>query len=145
MNGKRRLAVGVIVLVVFGVLGLMNFKNSLAPYVTFAEAREAGRTVQVAGFPVHSDADFDAAAGGFRFVMHDEFGEKMDVLYRGGKPGNFDQAQSVVVVGNYDGKVMEAKQILVKCPSKYEAMGDTHPGEGGEDQALPESDSGASE
>jgi len=144
MSGKQRMVAGLIALAVFGVLGLMSFKKSLAPYVTFAEAREAGRTVQVAGFPEHSDADFDAAAGGFRFIMHDENGDKMHVLFRGGKPGNFDQAQSVVVVGDYDGNVLEAKQILVKCPSKYEALGDTHPGEGGEAETK-DMDNGASE
>jgi len=142
MSGKQRMAAGVIALAVFGVLGLMSFKKSLAPYVSFAEARGAARTVQVAGFPEHGDADFDAEAGGFRFVMHNEDGEKMSVLFRGGKPGNFDQAQSVVVVGKYEAGVMEAKQILVKCPSKYETMGDHHPGEDG---AAAEGENGASE
>ena len=120
MKGKVRLFAGIAAIAVFGVLGLLNFKNSMTPYVTFAEAKEAGRTVQVAGFPDHKNAGLDADAGLFTFTIENEEGERLRVEYPGGKPGNFDQAQSVVVIGRCDGEVMEAKQILVKCPSKYE-------------------------
>jgi cytochrome c-type biogenesis protein CcmE len=128
MKGKTRLVVGLAAIAVFATLGLLNFKQSMTPYVTFAEAKEAGRTVQVAGFPDHRGAGLDAEAGLFTFTMKDEAGDQLRVVYPGGKPGNFDQAQSVVVVGTCDGDVMEAKQILVKCPSKYETEGESHPG-----------------
>jgi len=131
MNKRLRLTLALAALTVFGVLGFINFKSSMTPYVGFAEAKTATRTVQVAGFPDHATSTFDAAKGGFGFTMTNEEGEPMQVFFRGGKPGNFDQAQSVVVIGKYDGGVMEAKQILVKCPSKYEAeaeAGKQHPG-----------------
>ena len=60
--------------------------------------------------------------------MRNEAGELMPVVYKGVEPGNFDQAETVVVVGRYADGVFQASQILVKCPSKYEARGESHPG-----------------
>lgn len=134
MSSKMRLIVGLVALAVFGTLGLVNFKNSMTPYVSFAEAMTMERTVQVAGFPDHKGSGFNSDEGAFEFTMKNDDDVLMKVRYRGGKPGNFDQAESVVVIGDYDGGIMEAKQILVKCPSKYEALGDEHPGESAEDK-----------
>ena len=112
----------------FGALGLMQFKQTVTPYVSFAEAKSMGRTVQVAGFPEHAGAGLNDSHSAFTFTMKNDDGDAMVVNYPGGKPGNFDQAQSVVVIGRYENGAMEAKQILVKCPSKYESQGEEHPG-----------------
>ena len=48
----------------------------------------------------------------------------MPVEYRGVIPGNFDQAVSVVAIGKFAGDHFEAQQLLVKCPSKYQAEAD---------------------
>ena len=58
------------------------------------------------------------------FKLRDEHGEVMPVEYRGVIPGNFDQAVSVVAIGKYEGDHFEAQQLLVKCPSKYQAEAD---------------------
>ena len=46
----------------------------------------------------------------------------MRVAYRGVKPGNFEDAVSVVAIGRYDPaqRVIAADKLLVKCPSKYQ-------------------------
>ena len=49
------------------------------------------------------------------------FRKVMPVEYRGVIPGNFDQAVSIVAIGQYQGDHFEASQLLVKCPSKYQA------------------------
>jgi cytochrome c-type biogenesis protein CcmE len=121
MKGNLRIYLGVLVLVVFGTLAFLNFNRTVAPYVSFAEAREAGGSaVQVAGFPHHRQAAFAAEEGVFTFPMENEEGELMEVAFRGVKPGNFDQAEKVVVIGRYQDGTFEASQILVKCPSKYD-------------------------
>jgi cytochrome c-type biogenesis protein CcmE len=121
MKGNLRVYLGVLVLVIFGALAFLNFNKTVAPYVSFAEARAAaGGAVQVAGFPHHQQADFLAEKGVFTFPMENEEGEVMEVAFRGVKPGNFDQAEKVVVIGRYDEGRFEANQILVKCPSKYD-------------------------
>ena len=84
--------------------------------------------VQVAGFPDHGSAAFNPASGLFEFKIRNEDGDVMPVTFDKGEPGNFDQAKTVVVVGRLDeAGTMEASQILVKCPSKYEERGEMHP------------------
>ena len=129
MKKHRRLIIGGILLIGFGVMAFLNFGRTMTPYVSFAEAKASHRAVQVAGFPDHAKARFDMASGSFEFPMTNEEGEVLPVRYRGAEPGNFSQAQSVVVVGRYRDGVFQASQILVKCPSKYEARGSQHPGE----------------
>lgn len=118
---QKKLIIGGLVIAVFGGFGMMSFKKSLTPYVSFAEARQEGRLVQVKGYPDHQNARFDPDRKAFFFTMKNDAGENMDVVYRGPKPGNFDQAEAVVAVGRYKGDALESEQLLVKCPSKYEA------------------------
>ena len=122
MSPKVRLGVGLAALVVFGALALINFNSTLAAYVSFAEARSSSSAVQVAGFPDHQGASFDTETGEFLFTMTDEESSVMQVSFKGVKPGNFDQAEKVVVVGSYEEGVLKATQILVKCPSKYDDL-----------------------
>ncbi len=46
----------------------------------------------------------------------------MKVEYDGPRPGNFDNVTKVVAIGKYEPKreVFLAKELLVKCPTKYE-------------------------
>jgi cytochrome c-type biogenesis protein CcmE len=54
--------------------------------------------------------------------MSDDQGEVMPVVFTGVKPGNFDEAEKVVVIGTFKEGAFHANQILVKCPSKYDDM-----------------------
>jgi cytochrome c-type biogenesis protein CcmE len=119
---RRKILIGGAIIVVFLALGMLSFKKSLTPYVSFSEARTAGRTVQVKGYPDHVNARFDPRRKAFVFPMTNEAGEILNVAYRGAKPGNFDQAVSVVAIGRYRGDALESDQLLVKCPSKYESL-----------------------
>jgi len=119
MNHKMRVGFGVAVLAVFGTMAFLNFNKTVAPYVPFAEAKTAERTVQVAGAPNHEAARFDPNRKVFQFTMSNEHGDVMPVVFTGVKPGNFDEAEKVVVIGKYQEGAFHANQILVKCPSKY--------------------------
>ena len=120
MNHKVRVAFGVAVLAVFGTMAFLNFNKTVAPYVAFAEAKTAERAVQVAGFPNHEKARFDPNRKEFQFTMSDDQGQVMPVVFTGVKPGNFDEAEKVVVIGTFKEGAFHANQILVKCPSKYD-------------------------
>lgn len=101
-------------------LGVTALGQSLTPYVNVTEAKNAVHDVQVMGFPENQGSYTDD--GVFRFTMKDEKGQAIDVLYHQPKPGNFDQAVSVVAIGHYDhtqGSFV-ADDLLVKCPSKYQ-------------------------
>ena len=120
MKRSLRTFLGVAFLLAFGVMAILNFNKTIAPYVPFAEARAASGAVQVAGFPDHRAATFDPASGQFLFSIEDEDGDVMKVQFDGVRPGNFDQAEKIVVIGKYENDTLNASQILVKCPSKYD-------------------------
>ena len=56
----------------------------------------------------------------FSFFIKDETGNEMRVVYYGTIPNNFESAKSVVVTGQYKDGYFHARDILTKCPSKYQ-------------------------
>lgn len=119
--------IGGIVVLAAVVVGALAFVHTLTPYVSIAEARTSGRTVQVRGF-LKETLGYDAE-GHFRFVLVDEKGDEMTVVYGQARPANFEQATGFVVIGRYDTAAgyFRAEQILVQCPSKYQEQGETAP------------------
>jgi len=122
MNLKVWLAIGL--LAVAGVVGVSSFKKSGTPYISFAEARRAPGLVQVNGMLADKNYVLKPEEQYLEFKLKDSKAEIMPVVYRGVIPGNFDQAVSVVAIGKFQGDHFEAQQLLVKCPSKYQAAAD---------------------
>ena len=122
MNVKVLLAVALL-LVAVGV-GVTSFKKSMTPYISFAEARHASGLVQVNGKLADKNYVLKRDEQFLEFKLRDSKDEVMPVVYRGVIPGNFDQAVSIVAIGRYSGDHFEAENLLVKCPSKYQAEAD---------------------
>ncbi len=118
---KKKLILIVLMIAAFAVFAAGAFRSALTPYVTFAEAAQRGGSVQVAGVAGKETARMDAGSGIFRFDLTDHEGQTVPVQFAGAPPGNFDEAESVVVVGRLHDGVFEARKILAKCPSKYQA------------------------
>ncbi|MEM7355030.1 MAG: cytochrome c maturation protein CcmE [Acidobacteriota bacterium] len=119
--------VGVLLLIVFAGFSYSEFKGALTPYVPFDVAMEAQRTVQVAGGLEKGSSDYDDEAGYLRFTLVEEETQgTIQVRYEGVKPANFEDAVSIVAIGRFDTQDQEfaAKQLLVKCPSKYQGLED---------------------
>ena len=125
MNTKVLLAVGLLAAAV--VIGVTSFKQTMTPYIGFQEARRASGQVQVNGTLASKDYVLKKEEQYLRFSLKDPKGDVMPVEYRGVIPGNFDQAVSIVAIGEYKGDHFEANQLLVKCPSKYQAAEGKHP------------------
>lgn len=119
MNLKIVLALGLLAVAV-GV-GVTGFKKTMTPYISFAEARRASGMVQVNGKLADKNYVLNREEQYLEFKLRDAQDEVLPVIYRGVIPGNFDQAESVVAIGHYKGDHFEAEQLLVKCPSKYQA------------------------
>ena len=119
MNLKVVLAVSLFVLAT--AVGVTSFRKTVTPYISFAEARRSQGLVQVNGvladkqYVLRQDEQF------LSFRLKDSEGQVLPVEYRGVIPGNFDQATSIVAIGRYDHGRFVADQLLVKCPSKYQA------------------------
>jgi cytochrome c-type biogenesis protein CcmE len=118
---SMKVIVAVVLLAVAATVGVSSFKRTMTPYIGFAEARSASGLVQVNGKLADKDYILKAEEQFLRFNLKDEHGDVMPVEYRGVIPGNFDQAVSVVAIGKFAGDHFEAEQLLVKCPSKYQA------------------------
>ncbi len=119
--------VGAILLLVFAGFSYSEFKGALTPYVSYELARGAERTVQVAGGLEQGSTSYDDTSGQLHFTLVEpETSETIKVRYEGVKPANFEDAVSIVAIGRFDTGAQEfaAKQLLVKCPSKYQGLED---------------------
>ena len=119
---KPKFYIGIAVIIIFSIYALSAFSSSVTPYVTFRESFDSSRNVQVMGYFTLEEARYDLEKGHLEFELEDIEGTRVRIHYHGAKPANFENAESVVVVGKYDGTagVFKAEQLLVKCPSKYE-------------------------
>ncbi len=124
-NKKIYYLVGTVLLVLFAGFSYSEFKGALTPYVSYDKAREAPRTVQVAGGLAQGSSSYDESAGLMRFTLVEaETDQNLAIRYEGVKPANFEDAVSIVAIGQFDAQTEEfaAKQLLVKCPSKYQGL-----------------------
>jgi cytochrome c-type biogenesis protein CcmE len=115
--------VGGVLLAAFIGFSLLSFKQTLTPYVSYQEACSTDRMVQVAGALEKGSSTYRAAAGQLVFTLTEpKTHQNLRVRYKGVRPGNFDDAISIVAIGRYDAKTseFEANKLLVKCPSKYQ-------------------------
>jgi len=121
MNRRQYYLVGTVVIVIFLILAISSFRESMTPYVNFTEARASGETVQIIGKLVPGSSAYDTSRVGLSFQLTSQEGELLPVIYSSGaKPANFEEASEIVVIGKYDGEKFVADQLLVKCPSKYQ-------------------------
>ena len=120
---KPKYIVGIVIILVFIVFAAINLSKSLTPYVTLDDAKKSSKVVQVKGQRVVGSENFDVEKKVFTFKMADDKGEQFEVIYHGVKPANLEQAEEIVVIGRYTQGHFEADQLLVKCPSKYQAEG----------------------
>lgn len=122
-KNHRYYLLGAVLLLAFAGFSLSSFKQTLTPYVSYTQAREAARVVQVAGALEKGSSSYEDARDFLYFTLQDpKTHESLRVRYKGLKPANFEDAISIVAIGQYDegSKEFEAHKLLVKCPSKYQ-------------------------
>ena len=119
MNIKVALALSLLA-VAIGI-GVTSFRKTVTPYISFQEARGASGLVQVNGVLADKKYVLEPDRQFLSFRLKDDHGQVMPVEYKGVIPGNFDQATSIVAIGKYSEGTFHAEQLLVKCPSKYQA------------------------
>jgi cytochrome c-type biogenesis protein CcmE len=133
---KAKYYIGAAIILAFLVWGASAFMTTTVQYVSLDQAEKATRMVQVMGKIDFEAVHYNSDDSRLEFAVYDpeapdpQSAKRLDVVYYGVVPGNFDQATSVVLKGTpgVDGKFI-AEQMLVKCPSKYQ-------GEGGEYQEM---------
>lgn len=117
---KPRLMIGLVLMVGFTSLLMMNFGNSIDSYVDFKQAEaQGGRKYVIGTWAADMPHGFDLDAKVFTFHMKDESGTVRRVVYNKPKPANFEDADQLVVKGKMVNGTFHSDDMLVKCPSKY--------------------------
>ena len=101
------------------------FSSNMTPYVDIRTAKKIGSSVQVRGKILHETARYDSTLNALRFEIEDVNKERIEVVYRGGKPEAFDTAPETAAHGMVrrdagGALVFESDRLVVKCPSKYD-------------------------
>lgn len=122
---NKRYLLGILIIVVFLVVGFFAFMDSKIEYTNFQAASQSHKLCQVKGsWLKDKESKFDANANQFIFYMKDETNYEMKVVLDGAKPNNFELAENIVAKGKVKDGVFRAKEVLTKCPSKYEGKGE---------------------
>lgn len=120
-----KIIAGIAIIIIFLVAGFYAFVDSKVEYSDFKSASDSKKTCQVKGYWVKDkESRFDANGNQFIFYMKDENNTEMKVVLDGAKPNNFEMAESVVAKGKVKDGYFHAKDVLTKCPSKYEGHGE---------------------
>jgi cytochrome c-type biogenesis protein CcmE len=122
---NKKVIIGILIIVIFVVVGFFAFMDSKIEYSNFQTAASSHKTCQVKGSWVKDkETRFDAGTNQFIFYMKDENNAEMKVVLDGAKPNNFEMAENVVAKGKVKDGYFHAKEVLTKCPSKYEGQGE---------------------
>lgn len=125
MTGKIKIIIASVIVIVFVVVGFMSFMDNKIDYASFVEAQKKLKTVEVKGvWQKDKETKYDPDKSTFTFYMKDDANTEMKVILDGAKPNNFDIATMIVAKGKVKDDVFYAKEILTKCPSKYEGKGE---------------------
>lgn len=125
MTSKIKIIIASVVVIVFVVVGFMSFMDNKIDYASFTEAQKKLKTVEVKGvWQKDKETKYDPEKSTFTFYMKDDANTEMKVILDGAKPNNFDIATMIVAKGKVKDDVFYAKEILTKCPSKYEGKGE---------------------
>lgn len=112
---------GIIILLFLVVMGYLFTQSNIKYESNFMNVMSSDKTVKATGSWVKEKSyQMDKAQNTFSFFMRDENGREMKVVFEGVMPNNFETATSVVVTGSYRNGYFHAKDILTKCPSKYQ-------------------------
>jgi cytochrome c-type biogenesis protein CcmE len=112
---------GIIVTVFLGLMIYLFTQSNIQYENDFAKVKTKDKTVKATGSWVKEKSyEVNKENKTFSFYMVDANGNEMKVVYEGTIPNNFETAVSVVVTGQYKDGYFHARDILTKCPSKYE-------------------------
>lgn len=101
---------------------VFTFVSQASPYVNIAEAKVSkGDSMHLPGEMLKETVQVSARERTVKFVLKDETGATVPVVFRGNPPANMGEATKVVVIGKMAGGAFEANRMLLKCPTRYEA------------------------
>ncbi len=126
-------------LIIGGIFYLMfsGIDGSIVYYYTVSEVKEkgpelSGKGIRISGHVLPGTIQKGNTGSLVDFIVFEKStNQQIAARYEGLIPDTFKDNAEIVVEGVFDSNspVFEANTLLAKCPSKYEAMGDEHPGD----------------
>lgn len=112
----------ILVLAVFGIVGMSFFVKDITTQETFLSAGKKGGFVRVKAQldktkPVEYDAVKDPNTT--VFYAHDLEGNPTRVVYKNAKPQDMERSEGLELNGYMKGDHFECTKMQMKCPSKY--------------------------
>ena len=116
---KVKIIVGISV-IVFSVLVIVSFNQGISPYLTVSQVVKKGyaENVQVNGTIVPNSTKYFFENNTRVFKLTD--GKTEIIVKYTGAVSNYQEGIPAVVRGDYKNGIFYAKELLLKCPSKYE-------------------------
>lgn len=112
---------GAIIVLFLGLMGYLFTQSNIKYENNFSNVMSTDKTVKATGSWIKEKSyEINKVNRTFSFYMADANGNQMKVVFDGTIPNNFETAKSVVVTGQYKDGYFHARDILTKCPSKYE-------------------------
>lgn len=120
---KTHIAIIVIVAVAIGALIATMGKSD--EYASFSQAaKNPDVEYHIVGkYDRSKPAEYDPVVNTDEFVFYmidnDKSPVERKVVLHKSKPQDFEHAEQIVIIGKMQGEEFHAKDILMKCPSKY--------------------------
>ncbi|MDF0727706.1 cytochrome c maturation protein CcmE [Cytobacillus sp. S13-E01] len=124
---KIIIALGIFVGVI-GTLIYTSIGSAATLYLTVDELQDkkeeaVGERIKVSGNIVGESIEFDPSTILLSFELEGKNGNRVSIQYDGVKPDTLNDGWEAIVEGELNSEgVFIASELLVKCPSKYEAL-----------------------
>ena len=114
-----------IIIIALAIGAILTTLNNTSTYANFTEASQSPDSeFHVVGkLDAQKEMVYDPKldANMFTFYMKDNKGVEKKVILHKSKPQDFERSEQIVLIGKIEGDEFHASDILMKCPSKYNA------------------------
>ncbi len=124
-NHTKFIIGGAVLVLIIGYLIFTGLQGSSAYYLTVDELQTKGKSLQgrkvrISGLVVGDSINWDSENILLEFDLAGE-GQPLHVRYKGLRPDMLRDGAEAIVEGQYTGgNFLEADQLMLKCPSRYE-------------------------
>ena len=109
-------------LISLGIFLLLNASKDMSTYASFDDAIQSQEEVKLVGTLAKDKEmiyDPEIDPNYFSFYVNDKAGKQRKVVLLSEKPQDFELSEQIVLTGKMKGEDFVARDILLKCPSKY--------------------------
>jgi cytochrome c-type biogenesis protein CcmE len=111
---------GALIIAVCIIAAGASLRGSVRQSLTIREVMASGgEPCSIYGRASKADTHYDPRVGRLDFVLRDDKGDTIPVVYPKPKPETFDMADKIKVIGAYRDGAFHADELILKCPSKY--------------------------